>query len=366
MTRSWYLETVAADGSSLTHDMSMLPFRVGRDVGNELVVASRGLSRRHAEFTEDISGRLRLTDLDSTNGTYVNRVRIESSALVGDRDVIHFGNAEFKLALRDDAAPAAAPAADNERTLIVPAGQKLSQHFALYERPFLELLSGQGLAGAIQPIVEARTSAPFAHELLGRCTHPDLPASPIRLFSLAAALGKEAELSHALREHGIRRFARQHPGGTLFVNTHPNETFDPAFLESLARLPIERVPMRVVVEVHETAVMEVSRMRELAAHLAAIGARFAYDDFGAGQARLNELGEVPAHFVKFDMGMIRGIDTASERKQKMLRELVRMVHELGSSALAEGVETEAEAVVCREMGFELIQGFLTGRPEMLA
>src|SRR4051812_1817398 len=115
MSRSWYLETVAADGSNLTHDLGVLPFRVGRDPVNDLAVASRGLSRRHAEFTEDISGRLRLTDLDSTNGTYVNRARIESSALVGDRDVIHFGNAEFRLALRSDEARAAAPAADSER-----------------------------------------------------------------------------------------------------------------------------------------------------------------------------------------------------------------------------------------------------------
>ena len=108
--------------------------------------------------------------------------------------------------------------------------------------------------------------------------------------------------------------------------------------------------------------MEVARMKELAARLKDIGVRFAYDDFGAGQARLNELGEVPAHFVKFDMGLIRGIDLASERKQKVVGDLVRLVLELGSVPLAEGVETEAEAEVCRLMGFKLVQGYLTGRP----
>ena len=120
--------------------------------------------------------------------------------------------------------------------------------------------------------------------------------------------------------------------------------------------------LSVVVEVHETAVMDVARMKELAARLKDIGVRFAYDDFGAGQARLNELGEVPAHFVKFDMGLIRGIDVASERKQKVVGDLVRLVTDLGSVPLAEGVETEAEAEVCRLMGFKLVQGFLTGRP----
>jgi len=101
---------------------------------------------------------------------------------------------------------------------------------------------------------------------------------------------------------------------------------------------------------------------KLAAGPHEIGVAFAYDDFGAGQARLNELSEVPAHFVKFDMGLIRGIDLASERKQKVVGDLVRLVIDLGSVPLAEGVETEAEAEVCRLMGFKLVQGYLTGKP----
>jgi EAL domain-containing protein (putative c-di-GMP-specific phosphodiesterase class I) len=152
----------------------------------------------------------------------------------------------------------------------------------------------------------------------------------------------------------------------LFVNTHPKETFEDSFFEELARLPTTGVPVQIVVEVHETAVMEIARMRELAARLKDIGVRFAYDDFGAGQARLNELGEVPAHFVKFDMGLVRGIHQASERKQKLVAELVRLVREFGSVALAEGVELKEEADACRAMGFELIQGYYTGRPVVLA
>jgi EAL domain-containing protein (putative c-di-GMP-specific phosphodiesterase class I) len=62
------------------------------------------------------------------------------------------------------------------------------------------------------------------------------------------------------------------------------------------------------------------------------------------------------------MGLIRDIHLASERKQRMIRDLVRLVSDLGSVSLAEGVEVEAEAQVCREMGFQLIQGYLTGRP----
>jgi EAL domain-containing protein (putative c-di-GMP-specific phosphodiesterase class I) len=362
---NWYLETLAADGSRVVHEISKLPFRVGRDPANDLAEGAMGLSRRHAELGADISGRLRLTDFDSTNGTFVNRERVNGSVLLADNDVIHFANAEFRVRLRNDegATFVGRPTGvDAERTVIVPAGRGLSQNFVPREREFKDLLRGQGLSGALQPIVDMRTREPVAYEWLGRGRHPDLPQSPIHLFQMAARLDRESELSQAFRDHGIKTVSARYKGTTLFVNTHPKETFDEGFLQALARLQDDPSAPRLVVEVHETAVMEVERMKELAARLKDIGVRFAYDDFGAGQARLNELGEVPAHFVKFDMGLIRGIDMASERKQKVVGDLVRLVTDLGSVPLAEGVETEAEAEVCRLMGFKLVQGYLTGKP----
>ena len=361
VNKAWFLESVAADGSRVTHAIHKLPFRVGRDPVSELAVDARGLSRQHAEFQADAEGALRLADLDSTNGTYVNRERIRGSRLVVENDVIHFGNAEYRLGA-DSATHMAMAADDGERTLIAPAGSTLTENFVRHERQFMELLRGQGLAAAVQPIVHADTGKLFAYELLGRCTHPDLPASPIHLFHLAAMLDREAELSTAFRNYGIGAVAPRLNGTKLFVNAHPKETFEDGFFEALKALRAQPGAPDLVVEVHETAVMEIERMRELAARLATIGVSFAYDDFGAGQARLNELGDVPAHFVKFDMGLIRGIHEASERKQRVVRDLVKLVLDLGSVPLAEGVELEAEAVVCREMGFKLIQGYLTGKP----
>ncbi|MBL8348011.1 MAG: EAL domain-containing protein [Rubrivivax sp.] len=359
MGRRWFLEGVAADGSHTVHEVSVVPFRVGRDATNELALAAPGMSRQHAVLVATEDGRLRLTDLGSTNGTYVNRVRLAAARVLEENDVIHFGNAEFRLGLLGDSG---VTTTGGERTMIAPAGAALSGHFVPHERQMLELLAGTGLGGAVQPIVRAKGGERFALELLGRSSHPDLPASPVHLFALAARLGREAELSGAFREHGVRTVARLAPGTTLFVNTHPQETFDPAFLEALKRLPQQGLNVDLVIEVHETAVMEVDRMRELAAQLADLKVRFAYDDFGAGQARLNELAEVPAHFVKFDFGLVHGLNEASQAKQKLVSDLVRMVKELGSMALAEGVETEAEAEICRQMGFDLLQGYLTGRP----
>ncbi|MBL8278259.1 MAG: EAL domain-containing protein [Pelomonas sp.] len=364
-TAPWFLESIVADGSRLTHRIDRLPFSVGRDTGNDLTIEGAGLSRRHAELQPGEAGALLIVDLGSTNGTFVNRERLTAPRRVVANDIIHFCHAEFRLTggPSDDMPTVADPGED--RTKMVSGAHQLSQNFVRHEAQFLEFLGGRGLTAAAQPIVDAHTNALLAYELLGRCTHPELPGSPMHLFSMAASLRREAELSDAFRRHGVAALAPKAQGVGIFVNTHPTETFTDEFFQSLHGLLELPGRPHLVVEVHESAVVEVERMRELAARLQGIGVRFAYDDFGAGQARLNELAEVPAHFVKFDMGIVRNLHQASERKQRMVRDLVRMVLELGSVPLAEGVEMEAEAEICRDMGFRLIQGYLTGRPVMV-
>jgi EAL domain-containing protein (putative c-di-GMP-specific phosphodiesterase class I) len=90
--------------------------------------------------------------------------------------------------------------------------------------------------------------------------------------------------------------------------------------------------------------------------------QLAYDDFGSGQSRLVELATVCPDIVKFDIKFIREIHLAPRRQQQMVASLARMVRELNIVALAEGVECEAEHDVIVEMGFELGQGYLYGKP----
>jgi EAL domain-containing protein (putative c-di-GMP-specific phosphodiesterase class I) len=262
----------------------------------------------------------------------------------------------------DDTAPDDGILPAEERTVAAPLGAPLGEQFSASEPQFLALLGGEGLSAAVQPIVNAGDGRVVAYELLGRSLHPGLPASPMHLFALASRLGRAAELSLALRNHGVAAVASKLRGATLFVNAHPTETARADFVPGIARLVREHPGIELVIEIHETAVVETARMRELGDRLADIGVRFAYDDFGAGQARLNELSEAPPHFVKFDMALVNGLAAAGARKQGLISDLVRLVIDLGSIALAEGIEAEADAALCREMGFRLMQGYLFGKP----
>ena len=360
LEKQWSLASVGADGRHAEFAIRQLPCRIGRSKENDLVIANLGLSRVHAVLTRDISGQLRLTDENSTNGSFVNRRRIDGYCLLNKNDVVHFGSAEFKLRLRVEESDEALPF-DQMHTQLIPENMALSENFAINEAEFDELIMGYGLSGAAQPIVDARTRQIVGYELLGRATHPHLPNMPIELFGLAEAVDRELDLSLAFRDYGIAKFAPRMLGNTLFINAHPKETFSEVFLASLENLRRTLPEMGIVVEIHESAVADTTKLRGLAERLERMNIRFAYDDFGAGQARLLELADVPAHFVKFDMSLIRDLHKASPRKQQVVRDLVRMVIAAGSIPLAEGVEDEAEAETLHRHGLPVDAG-LPHRP----
>lgn len=74
-----------------------------------------------------------------------------------------------------------------------------------------------------------------------------------------------------------------------------------------------------------------------------------------------ELAEVAPDFLKFDISLIRDIHLAPQCQQ-MVAGLVRLVRDLGIQPLAEGIEQQAEAEVCRHIGFTHAQGYFYGRP----
>jgi EAL domain-containing protein (putative c-di-GMP-specific phosphodiesterase class I) len=363
--QGWILENIDETGGLVVTAVTRTPFTVGREPGNALVIASPQTSRHHARLDEEVDGHLRLTDLNSGNGTFVNRQQVHGSILLADGDIIHFGAAEFRFRKLDPHAYAEALTPADGRTVVVDRMPSLSEHFLLEERPFREMLRFGDVAALFQPIVQMHGGQLHAFELLGRGKHAKLPTSPIALFRLAAQLGGEVDLAEAFRRAGFAQLATVAPEATVFLNAHPAELFTERFYRSLGLLRAMVPTAGLVVEVHETAVARIEDIRTMAARLAEFDVRFAYDDFGAGQARLNELAEVPPHYVKFDMALVRDIHRAQERKQQLLAQLVRIVRDVGALSLAEGVETIEEAACCRQMGFDLVQGFLTGRPQAI-
>ena len=308
----------------------------------------------HAEFY--LEGQtLRLRDLGSTNGTFVNRRRIDDSA-VQDLDVVHFADMQFQVV---------ASAVQARQRTAVFEGLPSPQPLLSETRHLQELLRTNAVAVAFQPIVELPSRRVVGHEALGRGRHPGIPESPAELFRTAAALGAEVELSRLFRRRVTDTLSGRSDLPSVFVNTHPAELIQPGLLESLEALPRDAGHVAFTVEIHEGAIVNVRAMVELKAALRDRGIRIAYDDFGAGQARLIELGEAPPDFLKFDIRFIRGVNESPPSRRRLLHSLVEVVKELGAEPVAEGVETAEEAEACAEIGFTMAQGYFFGVPRLV-
>ena len=85
------------------------------------------------------------------------------------------------------------------------------------------------------------------------------------------------------------------------------------------------------------------------------------DDLGAGYNALSILADLQPRIIKIDMSIVRNCDTEL-RKQRLVDLLAKFSDATGAMMVAEGVETEAEAIVLRKCGAHLLQGYLFHKP----
>lgn len=357
-TNNWYLEGYFAESTRLRRvHLYQFPFQIGRHKDCELTLDSTQVSRRHAEL-DMVEGRLLLRDLGSTNGCFVNHQRIEQEQALLAGDVIHFANQEYRLIEQQ-------PDEQNHLNRTHVQSGSLPKNLPRGAREFQLLLLKGAVTTVFQPIVDADGNI-CAHEILGRGDMAELPTGPWPLFQIAESLEMEVNLSELFRQKGLEIANRLQPDGRFFFNIHPRELADPErLLRGIEKIHRDYPGLRLVFEMHEAAVTNPTLIRRIRDDLRALDIGLAYDDFGAGQARLIELTEVPPDYVKFDIALVRNIDSAPEAKRQMLEMFQRFLLDIGIATLAEGVETALEFQALQNIGVQYYQGYYFGKPSPL-
>jgi EAL domain-containing protein (putative c-di-GMP-specific phosphodiesterase class I) len=356
-----YLERFPeAGGPAERVPLLKVPFTLGRSETADHTIYSSKVSKEHAVIVRS-GERYAVRDLDSTNGIFVNGQRANNQVLE-DGDILHVAHVEF--CFRHPARPEVpvTPRSDDavERTQMLHAEQPDS--LIRGTELLREMIRTQAVEIAYQPIVDLRTRTVVAYEALARGVHPELSRSPGVLLALAEQCGVVIELSRMFARLAVSSCGRLPRGTKIFVNMHADELTRPDLLQSLSELRARASSDHpVVLEIAEASVTDVVAMAGNKAAFTSLGMEFAYDDFGAGQARLVELTDIPPDYLKIDKAMIQGIEAAAPR-QEMVAALLRVVRRLGVRVIAEGVETELVAGICQRLGCDLGQGFLFGRP----
>jgi EAL domain-containing protein (putative c-di-GMP-specific phosphodiesterase class I)/putative methionine-R-sulfoxide reductase with GAF domain len=223
-------------------------------------------------------------------------------------------------------------------------------------RAAVEHLCEPGIVTAVvQPVVRPADMVVVGYEALARMTiEPTRP--PDWWLDVASKLGLRQRLERACLLAAAQ--LGPPPGGrVLFVNASPSTIADPTVLALRAKLP-----ERLVIELTEQeAVEDYDQLRDQLAGWLGSGVRVAVDDAGAGYSSLRHVVELSPDYLKLDRELVRGIDHDPNRRA-LMRAVVAFAREVGTSVIAEGVETRGELEVLRGAEVHLVQGYLLARP----
>jgi EAL domain-containing protein (putative c-di-GMP-specific phosphodiesterase class I) len=216
-----------------------------------------------------------------------------------------------------------------------------------------------GLFMLYQPIVAWADWRVFGYEALVRSSEPTM-AHPGALFDAAEQLMRWDDLCRRIRASCPRPLASAPPDALLFVNVHARELLDETLYDRATSLA-EAAP-RIILEITERAHLDsVPDVESRISQLRAMGFRIALDDIGAGYSGLNSFTMLHPDLIKLDMALVRGIDE-DPVKRRLAGLLIQLCQDLGISVVGEGVETVAERETLVQLGCDLLQGYLFGRP----
>jgi PAS domain S-box-containing protein len=224
------------------------------------------------------------------------------------------------------------------------------------ERQFSESVAQ--LHMAYQPIVRAHDYSIFAYEALLRSKGP--LGSPDKLIAAAEILGRIEGLGRAIRR-SISDTLSLHTEcfEPIFVNLHPAELRGD--LLTSHDEPLLKHASRIIFEVTERAQLTGEMLQETLDRVRNTGYRIALDDLGEGYAGLSWLIRLMPHYAKIDMSLVRDIHH-SKMKRELVASLVNVCRRAGTIVVAEGIESIEEATVLKDIGCDLLQGYLFARP----
>lgn len=237
------------------------------------------------------------------------------------------------------------------------------------ERGLHRALSNQGLILHYQPQIDLKTGKLLGAEALMRWMQDGTMMQPAEFIPVAEESGLIVPMGEwALREacaraEGWRREGLGHGMGIrIGVNLSMRQFSDG--LPDLIFQILEETglpPQLLDLEITESFLADAPRAQAILKRLQDADVHLSVDDFGTGYSCLAYLRHLPLDTIKIDRSFITGIESDSTSRA-IVSSLVRLAQDLGHATLAEGVETEQQADMLRDLGVDACQGYFFSRP----
>ena len=221
-----------------------------------------------------------------------------------------------------------------------------------------------------QPIVRLEDRAIAGFEALARWDHPKLGRlSPAEFITTAEEIGLISDLGLFVLERTARQLAVWQAANPTrepvfaSVNVSSRQLLRHDLIQDLRTVlsRAELAPGTFKLEITESLVMEnPEHAAQMLTRIKELGVGLSLDDFGTGHSSLAYLQRFPFDTIKIDQSFVR--TTARGTRPVILRSIIALAHDLGMDVVAEGAETDSDAVELYQLGCEYAQGFAFGEP----
>lgn len=226
-----------------------------------------------------------------------------------------------------------------------------------------------------QPLLGIADGKWAGFEALTRWQHPEKgPVSPLEFITLAEettliipiglfVLKQACEQLVALQQQRDATLPDLKP---MFVgvNVSSRQIGEMDFIEQIAAI-VEQTgisPASLKLEITESMTVDYREVVNWVKRCKQLGFTVAIDDFGTGFSSLEHLLELDVDTLKIDQAFVRNMED-NEKARKLVKGIVSLSKELGYSIVAEGIETDAQLSLLRDLGCDYGQGYLIGKPQ---
>ncbi|MFT5234971.1 MAG: EAL domain-containing protein (putative c-di-GMP-specific phosphodiesterase class I) [Shewanella sp.] len=216
-----------------------------------------------------------------------------------------------------------------------------------------------------QPIFNVNNHSLHGYEALSRGPEHSPLHSPVPLFQTAENQGRLLELEGLCRSISIKQFKIKKLAGKLFINISPKALLDPNHAKGMTLSLVQELgisPSQVVIELSEQyPADDIDMLKSCLNHYRNQGFLTAIDDLGTGYSGLRLWSELAPDYVKIDRHFINQIDQSTV-KQEFVRSIIELCQNLSCQVIAEGIETQEELAILKQLGIVYCQGYLLGYP----
>jgi diguanylate cyclase (GGDEF)-like protein len=247
-----------------------------------------------------------------------------------------------------------------------PSMQAAAMNLLELRTDLAKAIPGGDLRLHFQPVLELRSGRIVGYEALVRWQRGDRLVPPLDFIPVAESSGLIEPLTDWVIDEACRltsRWGTDTDQPWVSVNLSSSQLIRQGLVARIGRTLASTglAADRLVIEITESALLEIDVARPAIERLAELGVRVAIDDFGIGYSALSYLARLPIDIVKIDRSFVIALQQAGP-DEAIASAIIALARRLGLTTIGEGIETAAQLDQLTALGCDLGQGFFLGRP----